>query len=84
MSTIDKNTIAGWVLTILLSSFGALMSSSMRLSDVKETGEINKTRIEALEKNEGRIIRIEAKQDKIQESLIRIESRMDLKQDRFK
>lgn len=84
MSTIDKNTIAGWVLTILLSSFGALMSSSMRLSDVKETGEVNKTRIEALEKNEGRIIRIEAKQDKIQESLIRIESRMDLKQDRFK
>ena len=84
MSTIDKNTIAGWVLTILLSSFGALMSSSMRISDVKETGEVNKTRIEALEKNEGRIIRIEAKQDKIQESLIRIESRMDLKQDRFK
>jgi len=53
---IDAKTISGWIIAILLAAFSGTLASNSRNSDLEKDNREYRVRIEALEKNQDKIL----------------------------
>ena len=59
MSTgLDTKTVGGWIVTILLALFTGTLASNARSSEIEKDGREYRVRIDALEKNQEKILKL--------------------------
>lgn len=55
---LDTKTVAGWIITIMLALFSGTLASNSRNSDLEKDSREYKVRIEILEKNQDKILKL--------------------------
>lgn len=55
---LDTKTIGGWIITILLALFTGTLASNARSSEIEKDGREYKVRIEILEKNQDKMLKL--------------------------